>query len=129
MRKLLLVVSVLALAPLADASPGAGVAQVVAEATRGQSFTGITLYPATRFEFTNCNVDGTTTAAQTITAGTYLFRVTTEDTWICYAATCVSPNGEKFPAGAMMLLTFRSSQSVSCRSASSTGDAIFTKGG
>ncbi len=67
---------------------------------------GIQLDTAKRFEFTNCEAGGS--AAQTLTEGTYLFRVTTEDVWICYAATCAAA-GEKFGAGI-----------------AATGDAIFT---
>ena len=86
---------------------------------------GLMLDPAVRFEFTNCEAGGS--AAQTVTEGTYLFRVTTEDVWICYASTCAA-GGEKFGAGMAMVLSIgRSGQAVSCRSAGATGDAIFTR--
>src|SRR4051794_12978612 len=85
---------------------------------------GITLIVATRFEFTDCAAGGS--AAQTVTGGSYLFRVTGEDTWLCYAATCAS-GGEKFSAGTLMQLVIAgASQSISCRSVGATGDAILT---
>lgn len=85
---------------------------------------GVALDTARRFEFTDCAAGGS--AAQTIPEGTYLFRVTTEDVHVCFAATCAS-GGEKFPAGTVMLLSIsRAGSSVSCRSALATGDAIFT---
>ena len=87
---------------------------------------GITFDISHRYEFTDCNADGTTTPAQTLGTGTYLFRVTTEDVWVCFAATC-STGGEKFPAGMALIISIgRGGQVMSCRSASSTGDAIFT---
>lgn len=80
-----------------------------------------------RVEFTDCAAGGS--AAQTITAGDYLFRVTDADTFLCFAnsaSTCTS-GGEKFPSGTVMLLTIPGGKtSVSCRSATATGDAIFT---
>ncbi len=85
---------------------------------------GVALDTSRRFEFTDCAAGGS--AAQTLTLGTYLFRVTTEDVFICFAATCAS-GGEKFPTGTVMLVSIgRGGSSVSCRSALATGDAIFT---
>jgi len=86
---------------------------------------GVSLTPSTRFEFTDCASGGS--SAQTVTAGTYLLRVTDENTFICYAATCAA-GGEKFPMGTVMLLAFGGSQSVSCRSSASSGDVILTLG-
>lgn len=86
---------------------------------------GVTLKTGVRFEFTDCASGGS--SAQTVTAGKYLLRVTTEDVFMCFAATCAS-NGEKLPAGLVMLLQVETSTSVSCRSAASTGDLILTRG-
>lgn len=87
------------------------------------------MIPAVRFEFTDCAAAGS--SAQTLTGnGTiYAFRVTDENTWICYAATCASPNGEKWPAGTVIYIEIKdvAGQQVSCRSTGSTGDAIFTQ--
>ena len=85
---------------------------------------GVTIYPAVRYEFTDCASGGS--AAQTVAAGSYLFRVTDADTWLCFAATCAS-GGEKFPSGSMLLLNIPATTSVSCRSGG-TGDLIFTRG-
>lgn len=89
---------------------------------------GIALDTSRRFEFTDCSSSGS--AAQTVTGGQYLLRVTDADVFLCIAdsgATCASPNGEKFPSGTVVLLTVPGpSKSVACRSAASTGDAIFT---
>lgn len=92
------------------------------------SVSGIPLDTDKRVEFINCSASGS--AAQTFTTeGTYLFRVTDTDVFLCFAAssaTCAE-GGEKFPAGTVMLLTIpRDKKSVACRSASATGDAIFT---
>lgn len=88
---------------------------------------GIALDTSRRFEFTDCSSSGS--AAQTVTGGQYLLRVTDADTFLCIAesgATCAS-GGEKFPVGTVVLLTVPgASKSVACRSSSSTGDAIFT---
>lgn len=85
---------------------------------------GINLDTSRRFEFTDCAAGGS--AAQTVTEGTYLLRVTTEDVSMCLAATCAT-GGEKFPAGmAMMWSVGRGGTSVSCRSAGATGDLILT---
>jgi len=94
----------------------------------------IQLQPAVRFEFTDCSATGS--AAQTVTDGPYLLRVTGEDTFLCYASTCAS-GGEKFPVGTVMNIKICSNgfcagtgTSMSCRSASSTaaGDVILTRG-
>lgn len=88
---------------------------------------GVLLDTSTRFEFTDCAAGGS--AAQTLTVGTYLFRVTDADTTICPVAsgsTCAA-GGEKFPLGTVMCIAITSDKkSVSCRSTGSTGDAIFT---
>lgn len=84
----------------------------------------ITVYTGTRFEFTDCSSGGS--SAQSVTRGSYLFRVTTEDVWICFAATCAA-GGEKYGAGTTFVQWFDATTSVSCRSAGSTGDAIFTR--
>ena len=82
-----------------------------------------------RKEFTDCSSNGS--SAQTLSSGSvYVFRVTDEDTFVCFAAsasTCAS-GGEKFPMGTVMLVTITGdTKSVSCRSPGSTGDAIFTR--
>lgn len=85
---------------------------------------GLAPDPTLRFEFTDCASGGST--AQTLTEGVYLFRVTTEDVFICHAATCAA-GGEKYPAGfAMLHAVGRGGLQLSCRSAASTGDAIYT---
>ena len=92
---------------------------------------GITLFPATRFEFTDCSATGS--PVQTVTEGTYVFRVTDESVFICYVAElsdggspCGSA-GDKFPGGWGMVQSFPiGGKPVSCRSAGATGDAIFT---
>lgn len=89
---------------------------------------GINLALGTRFEFTDCAAAGS--AAQTLAQGQYLFRVTDEATFVCFAqagSTCLS-GGEKFPAGLAMLINITGDKtSVSCRSAGAAGDVIFTK--
>lgn len=111
MRKL---ARLLPLCLLAAASMGAG---------------GISLDTGIRAEFTDCASGGS--SATTLTAGDYLLRITDESVFLCFAAsgsTCAS-GGEKFPAGTVMKLTIGADQrSVSCRSAASGGDAIFTRG-
>ena len=85
---------------------------------------GISLDTGRRFEFTDCAAGGS--AAQTLTLGDYFTRVTTEDVWICYAATCAA-GGEKLGAGVAFMLSIpRGGQAISCRSAGATGDVIFT---
>lgn len=95
--------------------------------TLALSVSGIPLDTGTRVEFTDCSSGGS--SAQTFSEGTYLFRVTGDDVFLCFAAsaaTCAA-NGEKFPQGTVMLLTIpRDKRSVACRSSTSTGDAIFT---
>lgn len=92
---------------------------------------GIQLQTNVRFEFTDCAAGGS--SAQTVTDGTYLMRVTGEDTFLCYAATCAA-GGEKYGAPFAMLVKICSDKfcggagtSVSCRSVGSTGDVILTR--
>jgi hypothetical protein len=89
--------------------------------------TGLHLNPAKRFEFTDCASGGS--AAQTVTGGVYLFRVTDADVFLCFAdsaSTCAT-GGEKFPSGTVVSLSIGGGgQSVSCRSSASTGDVILT---
>ena len=91
-------------------------------------FSSIPLDTNVRFEFTDCASGGS--VAQTVTGGSYLFRVTDADVFVCFAesaSTCAT-GGEKFPSGTVMLLTVPGvSKSMSCRSSASTGDAIFTR--
>lgn len=88
---------------------------------------GVPLHTGVRFEFTDCASGGS--AAQTVTAGTYLLRVTDSDAFICFAAsgaTCAS-GGEKFPMGTVMLLEVKAGlPSLACRSSGSSGDVILT---
>lgn len=88
----------------------------------------IQLDQATTKTFTDCSASGS--AAQTITQGTYLMTVTTEDVWLCLAdssSTC-SSGGTKFPAPFAMQFSVGSGGiSASCRSGSATGDIQFTK--
>jgi hypothetical protein len=86
---------------------------------------GVTLTPSVRYELTDCAAGGSSSVS--VTGGSYLFRVTESDTWVCWAATCAA-GGEKFPAGAMLLLNVPATQAFSCRSADSKGDVIFTRG-
>jgi hypothetical protein len=90
----------------------------------------IALDQTTTKTFTDCSSGGS--AAQTLTAGTYLMTVTTEDVWLCQAAsasTCAS-NGTKFGAPFAMLYEVpRGGLSISCRSSGSTGDLQFTRKG
>ena len=89
---------------------------------------GIPLNTAVRTELTDCAAGGSSASAL-VANTTYLLRITDADTFLCFAAsgsTCAS-GGEKFPMGTVILFTPNgSSVSVSCRSAASTGDAIFT---
>lgn len=101
------------------------IALVVLFASAALAANGISIDTATRFEFTDAASGGS--AAQTVTAGTYVMRVTDSDAFVCYAGTCAS-GGEKWPQGTVILISFGASTSVSCRSAASTGDIIFTKG-
>lgn len=91
----------------------------------------IQLQTNVRFEFTDCAAGGS--GAQTITDGSYLMRVTGEDSFLCYAGTCAA-NGEKYPVGTVILIKICSDKfcggagtSSSCRSAGATGDIILTR--
>jgi len=105
MKRLLLLAVVLA----------AGVAMAV----------GFTLTATTDTTFTDCSSGGS--SAQTLSAsGSYWVRTSSaEGLFMCMAAsssTCAS-NGTFLPPGSSVLINFSSSQlSISCRSASSTGD-------
>jgi hypothetical protein len=87
----------------------------------------VALDQATTKTFTDCSSSGS--VAQTLTEGTYLMTITTEDVWLCQAAsasTCGS-GGTKFGAPfAMLFAVPRGGLSISCRSGSSTGDLQFT---
>lgn len=84
----------------------------------------LTLDTGRRFEFTDCASGGS--AAQTLTVGQYLMRITDADVYVCYAATCAS-GGERFASGTIIgIAVGLGGQQVSCRSTTSTGDAIFT---
>lgn len=90
--------------------------------------TGVALNTGLRTEMTDCASGGS--ASSTLKPNvTYLFRVTDSDTFLCFAATCAA-GGEKFPVGTVMLLATTnnggSDVTISCRSAASTGDLIFT---
>lgn len=110
MRKLGLVLALLAIGGVASAQ--------------------IALDQTTTKTFTDCSSSGS--VAQTLTAGTYLMTITTEDVWVCQAAsasTCASA-GTKFGAPFAMLFEVpRGGLSISCRSSSSTGDLQFTRKG
>lgn len=84
----------------------------------------IQLETSVRVEFTNC-ASGGSSSTSLPSPGRYLMRVTDEDTFLCWGATCAS-GGEKFPTGTVMLLHFRTAQALSCRSGSSLGDVILT---
>lgn len=84
---------------------------------------GISLLIATRYEFTDCASGGS--ASQTVAGGTYFTRIIGEDVWVCYAATCAT-GGEVIPAGTVLMLTIAAGTTVSCRSATSTGDLVMT---
>lgn len=90
--------------------------------------TGVTLNTGARAELTDC-ASGGSSSTTLLSNVTYLFRVTDSDTFLCFAATCAS-GGEKFPVGTLMLLATPnnggSNVTISCRSAASTGDLIFT---
>lgn len=85
---------------------------------------GVLLNTSIRFEFTDCSSGGS--AAQTVTVGEYLMRVTDADTFVCFASTCAA-GGEKFPAGTVMVISVNDTMSMSCRSSASTGDFILTR--
>lgn len=83
------------------------------------------IVPTNRVEFTNCAATGS--SSQTITGGlSYLFRVSDEDVWVCWAATC-GTGGERMGQGFAMVLLFADDTVLSCRSTGGTGDAIFTQ--
>lgn len=101
---------------------------------------GVAMQPGTRFEFTNCAVAGS--VPQSMPGGQYIFRVAEADTRVCINPTA-NPDagtscglydggmaGELYPANTVMLLTipgsFGSTKSVSCSSATATGDLHFT---
>lgn len=88
---------------------------------------GLALDTSQRFEFTDCASGGS--AAQTVTEGQYLMRVTDTDVYMCTAdsgSTCAT-GGERFPVGTVIVVTFgRGGKSTSCRSSASTGDLILT---
>jgi hypothetical protein len=86
---------------------------------------GIVIEPTRRFEFTDCDSGGSDD--QTVTEGSYLFRVLDADTYVCWAETCAS-GGERFANGTVLLLSFgRGGRAISCRSTDDTGDVIFTR--
>lgn len=89
----------------------------------------VTIYPGNRQELTDCASGGSSAVSLTKNRS-YLMRVTGEDTFVCFAAsgsTCAS-GGEKFGAPFAMLIYITDDlDSVSCRSANSTGDVIFTQ--
>lgn len=102
---------------------------LIALLVAGAAVAQVALYPGFGKDFDNCEVGGS--AAQTVSPGfNYVMRVFTEDTWICFAAsgsTCAS-GGERFTPGFAMRIHITSDmKSVSCRSAASTGDVIFTR--
>lgn len=86
----------------------------------------------TRFEFTDCSSSGS--SSQSVLPGNYVMRITDENVFVCYAATCASPNGEKWPVGTVISIKIGgggvnpAAVTLSCRSASSTGDLILTSG-
>lgn len=92
----------------------------------------IRLDTSVRLEIINCASGGSSDAGaglgNTLAAGDYIFRVLDDDVWLCYAATCAT-DGERFPVGTVMTVQVRGSagQLVSCRSAGSTGDIVFTR--
>lgn len=91
---------------------------------------GVNLNPAVQKTFTDCSSSGST--AQTVAGGVYLVSAVTETVWVCFAdsaSTCAS-GGTILPAGSLLLISIgNAGQSVSCRSAASTGDLQFTKAG
>jgi len=91
--------------------------------------TGISLNTGVRTELTDCASGGSSSATLKPNT-TYLFRVTDSDTFLCFAGTCAAA-GEKFPVGTVMLFATTNNNgsdvTISCRSAASTGDLIFTQ--
>lgn len=90
----------------------------------------VTIYPGNRAEIINCSNSGSSAIALTKNRS-YLMRVAGEDTYVCFAAsgsTCAS-GGELFGAPfAMLIYITDDTDSVSCRSANSGGDLVFTQG-
>lgn len=103
---------------------------LIALALSASALAGIRIFPATRFEFTDCEASPGS-APKTILAGTYVFRVTDEDVYVCIgSSSCVAdggPGGDRWPVGTVVTMTFPENVAASCRSAGGTGDAIFTK--
>jgi hypothetical protein len=89
---------------------------------------GIPLQVGARTELTDCASGGSSASA--LVKGDYLLRILDADTTLCFAAsgsTCAS-GGDRFPVGTVMVLNVTNDMlSVSCRSSSSTGDALFAK--
>lgn len=101
---------------------------------------GVAMQVAKRYEFTNCAAAGS--VPQSITGGEYVFRVTDADSRVCINDTA-NPDGgtscgfydggmagEMYPFGTVMKLTIpgatTATKSVSCSSATATGDLHFT---
>lgn len=86
-----------------------------------------TLMPGGAVTFANCSSGGS--AAQSLVTGNYLMTVFDEEVFVCFAAsasTCAS-GGVRFSPGSMIKFAINAGmQSVSCRSAGSTGDLEFT---
>lgn len=91
----------------------------------GAALAQINLNTGSRFETTDCAAGGSSIGT-TLANSKYLLRVTGEDTFICWAASCAA-GGEKFPTGTIILLQFQTAQALSCRSTGATGDVIMTK--
>lgn len=86
---------------------------------------GITLNTGLRTELTDCASGGS--SSSTLTGNVrYLMRVTDSDVFLCLTATCAT-GGERFPSGTVLLYQVpNGGHTISCRSAASTGDIIFT---
>lgn len=102
---------------------------VVLLAVGALAATGVVLdTTGTDVTLTDC-ASGGSSSTTLLPRVTYLFRVTDADSFLCFAATCAA-GGKKFPAGTVMLLSMPenagSSVTISCRSATSTGDLSFT---
>jgi hypothetical protein len=89
---------------------------------------GIPLQPGVRTELVDCASGGSTASA--LQRGDYLMRILDADTTVCFAAsgsTCAS-GGDRFPLGTVAVINVTGDMlSVSCRSSTSTGDALFAK--
>lgn len=107
---------------------------VVLAAHPAMAAIGIGLDVTKQYSFLNCAAS----AAQTIPVGTYLVTVTKEDTWECIAdasSTCTAGTGGgtnggsvRLPVGAMFVQSIGAGgKSVSCYSAASTGNIVFTR--